>query len=230
MKELFELGLPKWPAIVVKGESVTEEQAIEIIIKTDQSLPDMGYACNNDSYNRLVSSFFGIQDRDSHNEDWELYFSDVNELSKALGKVGLVYLSNDRIASSYVGGPNGWCDLKGNISLNSKNIGKWPSVEEVYEDWVSIAKAFPYLKLRSQLFDREECEEGHQVVIEFKVQGGEVEVLKPVEPMEVVSEGVDEYMEGLLNGTSSEIGIPSHKLHEHLVKLYGEIPQLRLAK
>lgn len=43
MEKYFNIGLPKWPALVVKGTPVTREQAMEIIIKTDGL-----YFCSND--------------------------------------------------------------------------------------------------------------------------------------------------------------------------------------
>ena len=41
-KNLFEVELPKWPALVVIGESVTKEQAMEILIRTDS----LYFGCN----------------------------------------------------------------------------------------------------------------------------------------------------------------------------------------
>ena len=36
LKEFFKIALPKWSAMVVKGEDVSGEQAGEIIIRTDR--------------------------------------------------------------------------------------------------------------------------------------------------------------------------------------------------
>jgi 5-methylcytosine-specific restriction endonuclease McrA len=33
-QEFFNLGLPKWPALLVTGKAVTEDQAMEILIRT----------------------------------------------------------------------------------------------------------------------------------------------------------------------------------------------------
>ena len=35
MTDLLEIGLPKWPALVVKGKKITKEEAAEILIRTD---------------------------------------------------------------------------------------------------------------------------------------------------------------------------------------------------
>ena len=34
-EELLDVGLPKWPQMIVWGESITTEQAYDIIMRTD---------------------------------------------------------------------------------------------------------------------------------------------------------------------------------------------------
>ena len=86
------------------------------------------------------------------------------------------------MASSYIGGPHGWCDWQGQIFTNSYNIGKWPSTQEVYEEWRCIATAFPFLSLKCQLFDGETCEEEERElkpIIQFNVSQGQVTLCEP---------------------------------------------------
>jgi hypothetical protein len=60
----FDKGLPKWPALLVKGESVTKEQAIEILIRTD----DLEFSCNEREFSSELSKiFYGIKDSDGLN-------------------------------------------------------------------------------------------------------------------------------------------------------------------
>ena len=55
--ELFNKGLPKWPAIVVKGKPVTEDQAKEIIIRTDSFY----FGCNDRAWESKINSMvYGI--------------------------------------------------------------------------------------------------------------------------------------------------------------------------
>ena len=52
--EFFELGLPKWPALLVVGKPVTREQAMEIILRTD----DLYFSSNDRPFNRLLNEYF----------------------------------------------------------------------------------------------------------------------------------------------------------------------------
>src|SRR5689334_7897912 len=88
----------------------------------------------------------------------------------------LSYLRNSRIVSCYVNGPHGWCNWDGTIFTNTYNIGKWPNCKEVLEDWQNIAEHFPFLKLKSQLWSTEQCEEGGHAVIQYNIANGTVEV------------------------------------------------------
>jgi len=95
----------------------------------------------------------------------------------------LYYLTNERIMSCWIGGPNGWCDWDGTIGCNNKNIGKWPDVEAVAAEWGLIAEAFPFLNLRCQLFDGETCEEDAKPILLFTVANGRVVVEDSVKPI-----------------------------------------------
>jgi hypothetical protein len=55
---------------------------------------------------------------------------------------------------------------------------------EVARDWGAIAKAFPFLELKCQLFDREGCEDGGKPLVEFVVNGGTVTIGEPSVTME----------------------------------------------
>ena len=113
--------------------------------------------------------------------EWAKADAARNELKAKINSIAdqLSYLGNEQIVSSWIGGAHGWCDWHGNIFTNNYNIGKWPSCETVYKEWQIIAKAFPFLNLRSQLLSGETCEDGNQPIIEFAVKGGKVTVKKP---------------------------------------------------
>lgn len=144
------MELTKWPRLLVVGDSVTEEQANEILVRTDQ-----WYLTSNDkgwtgSIAFLVGGT-GAMDKMYGG----LTPQARQDLREELGALGLSYMYNSRIVSSFVGGPHGWCDWDGQIGCSTYNIGKWPSLEEVTEDWCKIAEAFPYLNLHSQLITDE---------------------------------------------------------------------------
>lgn len=186
-KELFAKGLPKWPALLVVGETVTKEQAWEILIKTAR----LTYLSTNNHKMRhkIYEYIFKVKlDASKHyhsvydvfNYDHVKYNEEIAKLEK-FGYIGdkLEYLHNDRILSSWIGGPHGWCDWNGRIFCNNFNIGKYPDVETVFNEWKIIAKAFPYLNLKCQLFDGESCEDNISPVVEYVVKNGKVKIQLP---------------------------------------------------
>lgn len=178
-KKFFDLGLPKWPCLVVVGAKVTKEQAQEIIVRTDS----WRFMSNDHAFEKDLHTIAGLsnpwepndQDMAKFHERWEK----DEAIKKAHGVLELEYLTNSQIVSCYVGGPHGWCSWEGDIFCNSFNIGKWPSTEQVYEEWCLIAKTFPFLDLRCQLMNVESCEEDPQPVIEYVVKDGKVTMVMP---------------------------------------------------
>ncbi len=191
-QDFFNLGLPKWPALVVVGKPVTREQAAEIIVRTDSlyfSTNDHAWGGQLNSYlydvekctsyrlTDAIESKLGLSAR-----DWGAVSAYENAATEAVGKITLEYLDNHQIASSWIGGAHGWCSWDGEIGCSNYNIGKWPSVKDVYDEWVRIAKAFPFLELKCQLMNHEAGEEDAvdpRPVVEFLVKGGRVKMTKP---------------------------------------------------
>lgn len=81
--------------------------------------------------------------------------------------------SAQRVSSCFISGSHGWCHPGGTISFVD-NVGKWPSVEEIKNDWEILAKAFPFLKMEITLMDKESCEEDSQPVVSMVVRNEEV--------------------------------------------------------
>ena len=140
--------LGKWPRLLVFGERVTNEQAGDILVRTNSR-----YFCmNNKTWERQASQILGVpfQDHRGGKEglDW---FKDNEAAWDGLGNIPLEYLCNHKIGYAGIGGPQGWCDWNGWTFTAIYNIGKWPSHDEVTQEWTAIAAAFPYLRLRAQL-------------------------------------------------------------------------------
>jgi hypothetical protein len=171
---IANIVLPKWPSCVVVGENVTEEQGLEICLRTSS----LYISCNDGEWENLVIDLLGIK-KDGNFLDYD----SADEVEAKYKVLRLEYLDNDRIASAYIHGPNGWCDWSGNIGLTNKNIGKWPSTEEVLEEWKLIAKTFPFLTLSCQLYDKEHCEEGGKPLIQYDIKNGEVNWFVPNAPL-----------------------------------------------
>jgi hypothetical protein len=216
-EDFFKIGLPKWPGLLVKGEKVTEEQAAEIILRTSGgyiSCNDHGFSnsvqCliydvqNNeepdyyDKVNGLIREKLGLE-KDSP-EAWSKIWEYRDNRNSEIGILETVYLNNDQICSSWIGGPHGWCNWDGTISACNYNIGKWPDVESVYNEWVEIAKAFPFLDLKCQLLNHEQCSPemtpNPGPVIELRVKNGKV---KMSIPSKVLMESVDVDFRGFDN-------------------------------
>lgn len=193
-EEFFNLDLPKWPALLVVGKPVTREQAMEIILRTD----DLYFSSNDHPFNKLLSEYFyDIEVTDGYygsegkaiakklnveENDYKTIWDYKEQKSSEIKSLDLHYLSNSRIVSSWIGGAHGWCHWDGNIGTSNYNIGKWPSVGEVYNDWVQIAEAFPFLELTSQLQNSEAGDDTIAVpVVEFRIKDGKVEMVNPTE-------------------------------------------------
>ena len=210
-EEFFNIGLPKWPAMVVKGEKVTEEQAAEIIVRTD----GFYFSSNDHEFSRdLYQLFYGVKPYEGMNihhaslydyfkKDGEIDWNELDAVDKKTreryGIIDLEYLNNSRIVSSWTGGPHGWCNWNGYIGCNNYNIGKYPDVETVYEEWLKIAKEFDFLNLTCQLYSGEGCEEDIKPVIEFRVKDGKVKMSIPKKPIDYVNHDTEQYVTSLFS-------------------------------
>ena len=177
MSDLYNIVLPKWPAMVVEGESVTPEQAKEILVRTFSWM----YTGNDNSFSKACLDAARIKYAQKEHWidlDWDAL---QNEATPRLGLLPLEYLSTHLIHSAWIGGPHGWCDWSGRIGSSISNIGKWPSVEQVHAEWQTIAEAFPFLSLRCQLYSGETCEDHIYPLVEFVVAEGKAVVREPGE-------------------------------------------------
>ena len=173
-RSAHQIELPKWPAMTVTGDHITPEQAAEVIIRTNE----WHHGCNDRAWRRLVWDAIGAKvtvTNGHENSD----FASVEAARERLRGLRLKYLYNSRVMSSWIGGPHGWCDWSGDIHSTNYNIGKWPSVEEVRADWAAIAEAFPFLRLRCQLWSGEAGVSNIVPLIEFVVARGKVRTITP---------------------------------------------------
>ncbi|MCM1322904.1 MAG: hypothetical protein NC218_01825 [Acetobacter sp.] len=206
LKEAFDLDLPKWPQCVIYGDRVTKEQADEIIRRTDNFYRwQFG---NNHQFVEEAKRILRIPQYEHFTEDssngdefdtnWAAYDKARKEWNEKWGYVETEYIHNDYISCSWIGGPNGWCHQDGRIG-NCHNIGKWPKVEEVYNDLMTIAKAFPFVHMFCTLSDREETEEGGHTVVSFEVRDGKVEVVDDIPLHEALNRCCEESVETRFN-------------------------------
>jgi len=150
MKE-FEISLPKWTRMLVVGENITEKQALEIIRRTDKFF-DM----QNGGGSKEIEDFFFISNLKT--------YEDYLNWNRLWGTLNLEFCKNDYIFTDY---PSGWCSPSGKIcSLNL--LDRYPTVEEIYNEWRSISEEFNYLNLKVTLLSEE------NPLINLKISKGEV--------------------------------------------------------
>jgi hypothetical protein len=161
----IDRDLTKWPLLLVVGEPVSEEQANEILVRTN----NWSLSTNDRSFEQQVYDLIGVSIDGRYR--WPEAES-LHQFEESVQALDLHYLSNHQVVSAWIGGPHGWCDWSGRIGSDNYNIGKWPDADDVLEDWRAIAAAFPYLKLRAQLIPDEG--EALHAAVEFEVCDGEV--------------------------------------------------------
>lgn len=196
--DLLNVDLTKWPRLVVIGNTVTRKQAMEIIIRTDR----LDFSSNDAEFSKQCASYLyrleatGNRSRgywtladafegEGGKTDWDRYQECRDRAQAELQPLELQYLENSRIVSCWIGGSHGWCNWDGKIGCTEHNIGKWPTVDEVYKDWKAIGQTFPYLKLRCQLITDEGA--GH-IAIEYVVKDGTVTVQEPGPLLQLVED------------------------------------------
>lgn len=209
-------SLPKWPQMIVSGEKVTEEQAFEIIFRTDEFLTSAhSYSGGNNhrfndwyreaaDLNKLQITRKYPEGHEYKDVDWHLQ----EKLREALKVISTEYVHNTWASSSFIFGPHGWCHPDGTISYTD-NVGKWPSIREVYNDWEKLAKEFQFLDVHVTLMSGEQSEDDSYAVINFHVHDGVVDICAPDESVHNVASR-DFSDSGLMSSflTRSEQGLP----------------------
>jgi hypothetical protein len=173
MNELMNVELPKWPQMLVKGSCINPDQAFDIILRTDEFLTSTyKYSGgNNHEFNQWYRDISNL---------W-MYEDDVDvqrELRAKLGFIYTEYVCNEWASCSFIYGGHGWCNSYGHIYYED-NIGKWPKVSEVVNEWTLIAKAFPYLNVVISLMSGERSEENNHALVNIRVKQGRVYLRRP---------------------------------------------------
>lgn len=179
----------KWPALFVVGPRLTEAQANEVIVR--MTVPYMLIG-NDEEWGRLVHETLGFTFTERYGlENYQRYDQECRRVERELGTVHTEYLDlTGRVYSAMIGGSHGWCDWDGTIS-SVYNVGKWPSVEELTEQWTDVARAFPFLSLTAQAFDLEviEMQGGELPVAQWTIADGVATLDAEPSPMLDVSNG-----------------------------------------
>lgn len=217
----------KWPRLLVVGQPVTPEQADDILIRTNR----WGWISTNDrQWEQIIDIVaFQITGRPMRpNSQWLTTAAERTEANRTYhektraweerhGILRLNYLSNAQIASAWIGGPHGWCDWNGQIGCDNYNLGKWPSDDDITEDWTAIAEAFPYLDLTAQCLEDEG--EGDPAA-QWRVHAGTVEYNpEPTERITTPTNTALDYFMDTLEDGRSECGVSEGRLRAALQRV-----------
>lgn len=187
-EELLNCWLPKWPQMLVTGDSIATDQALEIIRRTDTFFTRDQYG-NSHGFNKMLRKLLHMPE-DSNDDCFHIdyYHSQLNTWQNNWGCIlaarDYLYTRNSWVSCNFPSGPNGWCHPDGNIGYNL-NIGKSPSCKEVFEEWTIIAQTFPFLtNIGVTLMDSEmtiggEKKEQASPVISFFIHEGVVKIVDP---------------------------------------------------
>jgi len=196
--KFYNIDLPKWPHCIIKGKKVSVDQAKDIIFKLDRYFTcdikphsnDMKHILNryrrrsglylfDDCYDIIKKMGPKSPSTSVYGYDHGLLMTMHERIQDYLGVCDdLEYIKCDIADSCYIGGPNGLVDPSGNIHFD-KNIGKYPSVEEVHKELLYISKTFPFLDMTVSLYDIEKCmrdEQSANCMVSFIVKNGNVTV------------------------------------------------------
>jgi hypothetical protein len=148
----------KWAGLLVVGESVSKEQAAEIIVRTTRWPLSSNNTQTDEIFNNLISN----------HKEFKKYLKNIKPLNLDL-------LINERITTSYISGPKGWINWDGTIFTNSYNVGKYPSIQQITNEWENIAKEFPFLNLKSQVINQEIHDEEKAIpTAQWNIKDGKV--------------------------------------------------------
>lgn len=177
-EELTNIELPKWPQAYTTGKSVSEDQALEIIRRTDSFF--MCSSGNDPEFAEKIRASIGFPTA--------VPTGDMGEFRRRLERedvwrekwdfLRLEYMSNGWITCSYINGPHGWMHPDGSIGF-ADIIGKWPKVEEFLSDWKQIAKTWSFLDIGATLMEKELYEEDTLPVVSIRVKDGEAHLVDP---------------------------------------------------
>lgn len=106
-------------------------------------------------------------------DEREAYYTAFEDFNRKVGRIETEYVCNSWFSSPFIGGPHGWIHPDGTIGFTD-NVGKWPSVRSIYEDWKKIAKAYPQLEIKVTLMNGESCDDCTSPVVTMEIKNGKI--------------------------------------------------------
>lgn len=229
LAKLKSIYLGKYPTMYAWGATVTDEQAKDIILRTDRFLTraEENAGGNNRAWNKAARHALGFEPEIIRGTDSFFWMDLEIAVREKVGFIETEYVRNTWASCSSLSGPNGWCQPNGTI-WQTLVLGKYPEAEEIYAEWVKLAQAFTYLDLTVTLEPESSTGwEGGQIeyppVVSFRVQKGSVEILP--DPLTLPSNSSSLYKATLVEPNSvlphrsSEQGLRDEWILEYGTKL-----------
>lgn len=167
----------KWPQMFTTGEQLTVEQAKEIIRRTDYFFSGFDFiGGNNHSFTEKYLRDSGKQQiSEKFKSDRQGFYAFEQKFKEKWQYIDTQYVHNDWASCSFIGGPHGWCNPDGKI-LYRDNIGKYPSISEVVDDWAALLEAFPFLNINATLYDGESCQPEAKPIVTISIGNGVIRI------------------------------------------------------
>jgi hypothetical protein len=132
--------LPKWTGMICMGDPVTPEQALEVIIRTDNYNFYNEYYRDVQLLNLIKKTYTRCLPIEDQISDQTL---DIEKFNHMFGILPIHYLNNHMLYHST--GLHGWMKKDGTIKTSSYNIGKRPTKKDLVEEVQIIIDSFPFI-------------------------------------------------------------------------------------
>ena len=162
--------LPKWTGMICIGDPVTSEQALEIIIRTDNYNFYNEYYRDVQLLNLIKKTYLRCLPIEDQISDQTL---DIEKFNHMFGILPIHYLNNHMLYHST--GLHGWMKKDGTVKTSSYNIGKRPTRKHLIEEVEIILNAFPFIKnIHFQFLNEEINNPIKNVIFSIKVINREI--------------------------------------------------------
>jgi hypothetical protein len=173
------VGLPKWPAVRIWGQPVSQDLAGEIVIRTSRMWADHGIGCD-PLWKQKLCKLLNLDEI-----DWGSSTGAIRRAMKSwqdiqvdTGILDLDLFCNVWLNHSPMFASRGWCSPQGAVRFD-RNVGKWPTLEQIAGEWSKISQAWPSLNLEICVMNGELCEQNISSVAVLNVENGQVQVHDP---------------------------------------------------
>ena len=170
--ETIDLRLSKWAGLLVTGDHITKEQALEIMIRTDLLYNSFRFekSYSDSLFKMIKKTYVSFPSPEDQISDVGV---EIDRYYKIFGVISLNYLNNQKI--SFDGGLYGWVNENGKVFSNNYNIGKNATFSSLINDIKLILESFDFIKnINFQFLNKEFLGINKNVILTIKVINREI--------------------------------------------------------